>query len=158
MANKSVPATIETLLEKGGGVLLKRGLVWTYPGALNDPSGTNLKIPLESVPDAAVQEALSQGALVTRVADITGAPTSVARAPADGELPVRMMNVAEAGSVEMGTELPLNSRPTHDAGRKPDSASPVVVTGSATEPKPVAASPLVAPVPAAAPPVPPAAK
>jgi hypothetical protein len=111
-----LPATIDSLLAKSG-ILIKRGEVWTYPGAENDPSGTNLTIPLEFVSGAVVDDALAKGDLVVRAADMLGTPTSVGKPSADGQ-PIRVVNMAQAGTSELGTETPPNSRPTHDAGRR----------------------------------------
>lgn len=116
MPKPAVPATVESLLEKGDGVLVKRNGVWTYPNAPNDRSGTNLVMPIEFVSEAAVQEALTKGNLVPSATSVDGVPTSVVRKP-EGDVPVRVFNMAHAGSVEAATELPLNSRPTHDAGK-----------------------------------------
>ncbi len=65
----------------------------------------------------------------------------------------------QAGSVEAATELPLNSRPTHDAGRNDRSvdvakAQTVVEAGKVQTPvwprplaqRPLAAGPAIAPV------------
>ncbi len=122
---KTVPATIDSLLEKGGGVLIKRSGVWTYPNAENDRSGTNLVLPAEFLPDAVVQEALSKGELVSRVNDVMGVVSSVGKPGQDGQN-VRLVNLSQAGSVEAATELPLNSRPTHDAGKKDQTDAPYV--------------------------------
>ncbi|MGI3900533.1 MAG: hypothetical protein ACRYGP_28305 [Janthinobacterium lividum] len=156
-SDPTVPATIASLLDKGDGVLTKRANVWTYPGAPNDRSGTNLVLPLEFVSEAAVQEALKKGEVVPRATDTMGVVVSIGR-PATEGAPVRVINMMMAGSVEAATELPLNSRPTHDAGRNDKSvdvakAQTVVEAGkvqtpvvaSATGAAPLAAGPVIAP-------------
>ncbi|WP_342106311.1 hypothetical protein [Methylobacterium sp. SI9] len=115
-SSTSSAPTIESLLEEGNGVLVKRGSVWSYPGCPNDRSGTNLVLPIESVSDAEVQAALVSGDLVAKAGDVMGGTTAVTAKPAEGEI-VMTVNPMLAGSVEAATELPLNSRPTHDAGR-----------------------------------------
>ena len=112
---KTAPS-IAALMEKGYGVLVKRGPVWTYPGAPNDRNGTNLTLPVKSVTDVEVQAALASGDLVVRGTDVMGVTNAVAAKPEDGIL-VRVINPIHAGSVEVATELPPNSRPTHDAGK-----------------------------------------
>ncbi len=154
------PATVASLLDKGDGVLMKRANVWTYPSCPNDRSGTNLVLPAEFVSEAAVQEALKSGDVVAKATDTMGVVTSVAR-PAAENAPVRVVNMMQAGSVEAATELPPNSRPTHDAGRSDrpvDAAKAQTIVEAAKVPVPVRASstgaaPAVAPVavPAAAP-------
>ena len=114
MAKPTGPATVDSLLEKGDGVLVKRENIWTYPNCPNDRSGTNLILPSEFVSDAAVQEVLVKGDLVTTTTGLTGATMAVMRKPEGDAPPVRLLNMAHAGSVEAATELPLNSRPTHD--------------------------------------------
>ena len=152
-SDPAVPATIASLLDKGDGVLTKRAGVWTYPGAPNDRSGTNLVLPVEFVSEAAVQDALTKGDVVPRATDTMGVVTSVGRPSIEGA-PVRVINMMLAGSVEAATELPLNSRPTHDAGRndKPvDVAKVQIVLEAGKVPLPVmaastGAAPSVAPV------------
>lgn len=112
-------ATVESLLDKGQGTLIKRGTVWSYPGAPEDSSGTNLRVPLEVVSDAAVQDAIRDGFLVHKMVDSFGVATAVVRAPAEGET-VRLVSLVQAGSVEAATEMPRGARPTHDAGRRLD--------------------------------------
>jgi hypothetical protein len=106
-------ADFKALADKGPGVLVKSGGVWTYPGAPLDTSGTNLVLPLEYVSDADVQAALAGGDLVSAVVDPFGAVTAVR--VSGGE--VKAVTAGLAGSAEMGTELPPNSRVEHDAGR-----------------------------------------
>ncbi|WP_407529425.1 hypothetical protein [Methylobacterium oryzisoli] len=109
----SKKADLQALADKGPGVLVKRGAVWTYPGAPVDSAGTNLQLPVEYVSDADVQEALSGGDLVAAVVDPFGVVSAVR--VAGGE--VKAVTMGLAGSAEMGTELPPNSRVEHDAGR-----------------------------------------
>jgi len=127
-------ATIDSLLGKGS-VLVKRGSVWSYPGSPNDRSGTNLVMPLDYVTDAEVQEALASGNLVVAAVDTYGGVAAVKAKPAEGET-VRIVNPALAGTAEAGTEIPVNSRPTHDAGRSDVEAEYVVPATAATQ-KPV---------------------
>ena len=127
-------ATINSLLAKGN-VLVKRGSVWSYPGSPNDRSGTNLVMPLDYVTDAEVQEALASGDLVVAAVDTYGGVAAVKAKPAEGET-VRIVNPALAGTAEAGTEMPVNSRPTHDAGRSDVEAEYVVPATAATQ-KPV---------------------
>lgn len=161
-SDPAVPATIASLLEKGDGVLTKRANVWTYPGAPNDRSGTNLVLPLEFVSEAAVQEALKKGDVVARATDTMGVVTSVGR-PAAENAPIRVINMMTAGSVDAATELPPNSRPTHDAGRSDrpvDVAQaqtavdtgkvPMPMVASTTGSAPPAAGPVIAPITAVA--------
>jgi len=140
MPKPAAPATIESLLEKGDGVLVKRGGVWTYPNAPNDRSGTNLVMPVEFVSEAAVQEALTKGELAPTATTMTGAPMSVMKKP-EGDVPVRILNMAQAGSVEAATEMPLNSRPTHDAGKSDAADVFVNPKGAPDKPKTVAPAP-----------------
>ena len=103
---------LQALADKGPGVLVKMGGVWTYPGAPVDLSGTNLKLPLEYVSDADVQDALRGGDLVAAVTDPFGHVTSVRISGGD----VIAVTAGLAGTAEMGTELPPNSRVENDAG------------------------------------------
>lgn len=159
MAKASAPATVASLLEKGDGILIKRNGVWTYPSAPNDRSGTNLVLPIEFVSDAAVQEAIKAGDLVTKATDTMGAVTSVSKPAPDGAT-ILVVNMMQAGSVEAATELPLNSRPTHDAGRS-DREVPVAEAQTTIESKKVPQPPgsaVVATAPAGGPAQAPAAK
>jgi hypothetical protein len=105
-------ADLKTLAAKGNGILVKRGTVWSYAGADLDTSGTNLRLPVEYVSDADVQAALQDGSFMAAVTDPFGSVTSV-RLAADGVVAV---TAGLAGTAEMGTELPLNSRVESDAG------------------------------------------
>lgn len=51
------------------GTLRRFGPVWSYPGAPPCPSGDNLRLPLDSVPDARVRAALAAGAWVAADVD-----------------------------------------------------------------------------------------
>jgi hypothetical protein len=104
---------------KGDGVLVKRGAVWTYPTAEMDPSGTNVRLPVEYVSDAEVQQALRDGKMHPVTTETTGAVLSVR--VTDGAAPAAI-SVTQAGTPEAGTELPVGSRPSHDAGMKRSSA------------------------------------
>lgn len=116
MSEKKSTTSFEALAAKGDGVLVKRGDVWTYPTAEMDGSGTNLRLPVEYVTDTEVQEALRSGGLNPVTTLPSGAVMSV-RVKGDGEAPAAI-SVAQAGTPEAGTELPHNSRPSHDAGMK----------------------------------------
>jgi hypothetical protein len=105
-------ADLKAFAEKGNGILVKRGTVWTYPGAEFDTSGTNLRLPTEYVSDADVQAALQDGSFMAAVTDPYGSVTSV-RVAAEGVVAV---TAGLAGTAEMGTELPVNSRVESDAG------------------------------------------
>lgn len=103
---------LKTLAEKGNGILVKRGTVWSYAGAELDTSGTNLRLPVEYVSDADVQAALRDGSFMAAVTDPYGTVTSV-RVAGEGVVAV---TAGLAGTAEMGTELPVNSRVENDAG------------------------------------------
>jgi len=111
--------TFGTLASKGDGVLVKRGSVWTYPTAEMDRSGTNIQLPVEYVSDAEVQQALRDGKLQPVTTDALGAPLAVRVSDKDAP---EAITVVQTGTPEAGTELPPNSRPTHDAGMKPPTA------------------------------------
>jgi hypothetical protein len=111
-------ATFHDLAAKGEGVLVKRGDVWTYPAADRDRSGTNVVLPVEYVSDAEVQQAIRDGHVHPATTAPGGAVLSVR--VTDGEAG-KAISVAQAGTPEAGTELPPNSRPSHDAGMKPAS-------------------------------------
>ncbi|SFJ68122.1 hypothetical protein [Methylobacterium brachiatum] len=108
-------ADFQALADKGAGSLIKVSGVWSYPGAPVDSSGTNLRLPLEYVSDADVQEGLRDGTLVAAVNDPYGHVSAV-RIAQEG---VTVVPAGLTGTAEMGTELPPNSRPEHDAGRLP---------------------------------------
>lgn len=136
MAEASAVAGVRALAEKGEGMLVRHASgVWSYPGASIDLSGTNLVLPMESVTDAAVQEALGgeDFVVVTRNPDNT--PRSIR--VVSGDQPVVVMSTAAAGTAEAGTELPLNSRPSHDAGAarlSPQEAADLVTRASQQKP------------------------
>jgi septal ring-binding cell division protein DamX len=111
--------SVRSLIKKGEGVLIKRNGVWTYPGCANDPSGTNLVLPLEHVSDAEVQKALSDGDLRAAMTTPTGAVSAVRLI----EDETAVVSSGLAGTAELGTELPSGSRPTHDAGTGKTSAA-----------------------------------
>lgn len=113
-------AGFSDLAKKGDGILVKRGSVWTYPTAEMDRSGTNIQLPVEYVSDAEVQEALRGNKMHPVTTSATGEVLSVRIT--DGEAPAAI-SVVQAGTPEAGTELPPNSRPSHDAGMKPTSAA-----------------------------------
>jgi hypothetical protein len=116
----SKETTFAALAGKGDGILIKRGTVWTYPAAEIDRSGTNVQLPLEYVTDAEVQEALRGGELHPATTGPGGDVLSVRLS--DGDVKAAI-SVAQAGTPEAGTELPPNSRPSHDAGMKSMSAA-----------------------------------
>ncbi|GGC90447.1 hypothetical protein [Chelatococcus reniformis] len=101
------------LAKKGDGVLTRVGSVWTHPGCAIDPSGTNLRLPSEYVSDAEVREMLQAGDLVGVTQTVGGELLSVRL---KGDAGTVVLTTAQAGTAEAGTELPSNSRPTHDAG------------------------------------------
>ena len=103
------------LAAKGGGNLVRHpgSGVWSYPGAPMDNSGTNVHLPVEYVTDAEVRAALDAGELHP----IMGDGNSV-RVRGSNNAPPIAISMAMAGSPEVGTELPIGSRPSHDAGMK----------------------------------------
>jgi hypothetical protein len=107
---------VHELAAKGDGMLVRRGNVWSYPGASIDASGTNLHLPVEYVTDEEVQAALGTGDMfaVTRTAD--NQVLSVRIKDGDEDAPA-VLTTAQAGTADAGTELPANSRPSHDAGK-----------------------------------------
>lgn len=113
--------TLKDLIKKGDGVLIKRNGVWTYPACANDPSGTNLVLPTEFVCDAEVTKALSEGDLRAAITSPTGTVSAVRLI--DDETAV--LSSGQAGSPEMGTELPAGSRVELDAGAGKTSAAEV---------------------------------
>jgi hypothetical protein len=118
------------LAKKGDGALVRSGSVWTYPGAEMDRSGTNLRLPVEYVTDAEVQEALGAGHLTASVHGLDGQVAAV-RVAKDGEGPTAIP-MTMVGTSEAGTELPPNSRPTHDAAK----ATPAEIEGDKLGPPP----------------------
>jgi hypothetical protein len=77
--------------------------------------GTNLRLPVEYVTDAEVQEALGAGHLTASVHGFDGQAHGV-RIAKDANFP-NALTLATVGTSEAGTELPPNSRPTHDAAK-----------------------------------------
>ncbi|TCR60950.1 hypothetical protein [Bosea sp. BK604] len=104
---------IKDLLEKGDGTLVRTNGVWSYPGAPLDPSGTNLRLPIDHVSDAEVQAALGDESLVVAVTNPDGTALAV-RVKGDGAH--RVLTTAQAGTAEAVTELPVGSHPSVDAG------------------------------------------
>jgi hypothetical protein len=129
MAEESA-ATVDGILGKegGSGILAKRGGVWAAPETPIDPSGTNLRLPLEYVSEEEVQKGIHDGSLVVITIGSDNLPFAVRKKPEKDEL-VMTVNAAQAGTPEAGTELPPNSRPSQDAGTKrmtPDEAAKMV--------------------------------
>jgi hypothetical protein len=123
-------ATVDGLLSKegGSGILSKRGGVWSTPETPIDPSGTNLRLPIEYVSDEEVQKAIHDGEVVVITIGSDNLPYAVRRKPEEGEV-VLTMQASQAGTAEAGTELPKNSHPSQDAGTKrmtPDEAARMV--------------------------------
>ncbi len=104
---------VQELLKKGDGTLVRTHGVWSYPGAPLDPSGTNLRLPIDHVSDNEVRAALGDETLVVAIANPDGSPLAV-RVKGDG--PTRVLTAAQAGTAEAGTELPVGSHPSVDAG------------------------------------------
>jgi hypothetical protein len=126
----SGPATADGIMSKegGSGILSKRGGVWAAPESPIDPSGTNLRLPLEYVSDEEVQKGIHDGSLVVITIGSDGLPYAVRKKPGKDE-PVMTMSAAQAGTAEAGTELPPNSKPSQDAGTRrmtPDEAARMV--------------------------------
>lgn len=107
-------ADVRALAEKGEGVLTRFGTVWSYPGVDMDPSGSNLRLPIEHVSAAAVKAALDDTIVAVSTFDIAGQPLSV-RIVVDGEQP-KVLSAAQAGTPDAGTQLPPGSKPSTDAG------------------------------------------
>lgn len=115
---KQDKTTIEDLIAKEG-ILVKRNGVWSNPSEPLDPSGTNLKLPLNYVSANEVDAAIKDGSLVVAAAGADGMATAVALPAKEGEARRVIVPASIAGTAEAGTELPPNSRPTHDAGSAP---------------------------------------
>lgn len=113
MADKNQAPNAQALAKKGNGVLVKHGNVWSYAGAQIDRSGTNLRLPEEYISDAEVKKMLADGDVVASSLGPMHEPLAV-RFKGDEDAVV--VNVAQAGTAEAGTELPVNSRPEHDSG------------------------------------------
>lgn len=120
-------AAARALAEKGDGVLTKVGNVWSYPGAPMDRSGTNLRLPVEFVTDAEVQAAIQAEEAHASVLGFGGEVSAVRFGEAGT---ITAIGVHQIGTSEAGTELPPNSRPTHDAARalpgEPTAPAPAV--------------------------------
>jgi hypothetical protein len=110
-----VNESIRDLCDKGEGILTRFGHVWSYPGAKMDPSGTNLRLPIENVSDAEVTEALANGQLVAATIEPGGFLRAV-RLVVEGADPIPLLLTSQAGTADAGTELPAGSRPSQDAG------------------------------------------
>lgn len=126
MPEGSAP-TVEGLMGKegGSGILAKRHGVWAPPETPIDPSGTNLRLPVEYVSDEEVQKGIHDGNLVVITIGSDNLPYAVRKKPEKDEV-VMTMGAAQAGTAEAGTELPPNSHPSQDAGTKrmtPDEAA-----------------------------------
>lgn len=119
MSNTDKHGDVISLLRKGDGVLTRRGNVWSYPGSPNDLSGTNVVLPMEHVSDVAVQAALADGVLRAAVV----APSGHVSAVRHIEDETTLVRAGLAGTAELGTELPPNSRVSHDAGMVPTSSA-----------------------------------
>ena len=147
MSNKTLPL-IQELLDKGDGVLTRRGTVWTYPGCPNDPSGTNLLLPAAYVADAVIQAGLNDGTLAAAVVAPSGVVSAV-RLAGDG---VPVVQAGLAGSAEMGTELRPGARVEADAGAKPitstEAANQAAAALAAATGKPIEAPKGATPAPA----------
>jgi hypothetical protein len=131
MAEQSA-ATVDGLLSKEGGtgILSKhRAGVWAPPETPIDPSGTNLRLPIEYVSDEEVQKGIHDGSLVVITIGSDNLPYAVRKKPGEKDAVVMTVGAAQAGTAEAGTELPPNSRPSQDAGTKrmtPDEAAKMV--------------------------------
>jgi hypothetical protein len=105
--------SVKDLIEKGDGVLVRTHGVWSYPGAPIDQSAANLRLPVDHVSDAEVQQALAEESVVVAMTNTDGSPLVVRL---KGHGPHRILSVAQAGTAEAGTELPVGASPPVDAG------------------------------------------
>lgn len=115
---------IKALAGKGDGVLTKVGSVWTYPGCPIDPSGTNLRLPMEYVSDADVQELLRDGSASAATLDASGNALAV-RFDGAG----RAVTAAQIGTVDAATESA--SLPTDPERKAPQSVNAEEATKAA---------------------------
>lgn len=104
MSDETISA--QALAAKGNGVLVKTGSVWSYSGAPLDPSGTNLRLPLEYVQQSEIDEAVASGDAVVTTRDFSGLPLAV---QFGGEEPARVLLPHQVGTVEASTELPSSA-------------------------------------------------
>lgn len=139
MAEEKTTTVADLLAKSDTGTLVRhRSGVWSYPGAPMDPSGTNLRIPVESVTDADIQAGLLDGSFVAAGMGPENRVTAIRAAPAEGEVRMGFVSSARAGSVEAATELPVGSRPTHDAGARRTSQLEVeTIAGRASRGEPL---------------------
>ncbi len=105
-------AVLELAMKTDNEKLMRFGHVWSYPGAPIDNSGSNLRLPTEYVTDEQVQKALAAGELQALVIEPGGRVTVVQIA--SDEQP-KVISTVQAGTAEVGTELPPGSTPSLDA-------------------------------------------
>lgn len=73
---------------------------WSYAGCAVDPRGSNLKVPVETVPDARVKAALGDGSWMGAVIDVNVVPIrilAVQATPAPGA-PLNVLRASDLGS------------------------------------------------------------
>jgi hypothetical protein len=122
----------DEIFEKGGGTIVRVGNVWTYPGCPMDNSGTNLRLPIESIPHDDVQAWIRDGDVLPAALDHNQRLVAVRQKPADPEAPSPPVLLStQAGTPEAGTELPIGSHPALDAGRR--AVSPAEAALAATK-------------------------
>lgn len=80
--------------------LCAQAMVWSYVGCAIEARASNLRVPVESVPDSRVQAALSDGSWVGSVVDTFATPIkllAVQAAPAPG-VAFRPLRAADLGT------------------------------------------------------------
>lgn len=116
------------MVQKSPAELLEHGTIlrqfapgiWSYPGAPMDPSGTNVKLPVDYTTEAEINEGIEDGTLVVSALGNDLSRSSVSLA---ANFSGRVHTPVTAGTVEASTQLPPGSQPTHDAGSVPMTAA-----------------------------------
>jgi hypothetical protein len=93
--------------------------IWSYVGAPLDPSGTNLKLPIDYTTEAEIDAGIEDGSLSVAA---MGSDLSRSAVVASDGFAGRVHTPMSAGTVEASTQLPVGSQPTHDAGSVPATA------------------------------------
>ncbi|WCS24468.1 hypothetical protein LOK46_25590 [Methylobacterium sp. NMS14P] len=86
---------------KGRLWAVRDGNCWSYAGCAVDPRGSNLKVPVESVPDARVKAALADGTWMGAVIDTNATPIKILAVqvtPAPGA-PLNVLRASDLGTV-----------------------------------------------------------
>lgn len=92
---------LDTVAAAGNGTLWKRRASrWAAAGAQPDGSGSNVRLPVDTIADGRVQAALAAKAWVPLYVDQAQPPHAVAvvKSPAEGEAPIRARTMAEMGA------------------------------------------------------------